>query len=153
MAWDRGTEAISEVGTAPGGHRRVRPHRLEWLSYKFGAIVVVTALLVSLVGTGMAFGLSVTGEPRTIHVFGRDYIRFEPCCEWGQWWHNGPIPMSRVRAAFQAAGGYSYEPAVVRLEGPPAGWFGVADPVTSPATPEVLLQEGPDSYYLYVSNP
>ena len=118
------------------------------------AVIVVGAIFLILVavvwsGTALMLGGSVNGEPGTIHVLGRSYNRYAPCCETGvAYFGGGPTTLARARDSGIVGPG---DPVVVRLAGAPLGWLGVAEPVKatdlSPST--VLLQEGPDAYYPY----
>jgi len=111
--------------------------------------VVIAALLMA---AGSVLGVGSPGEPGTIHVFGRDYQRMKPCCESGQWFAKGPIPMDIVLRATRDLGPGAPAPVFVRLAGFPRGWpLGFAVPVAAQDSSSLLvwLQEGQDAYYPY----
>ena len=138
----------SEIGLESGPAKRTGQRR-RWLA-RLGAAVYIAALLIA---AGFVLGVGPPGEPGTIHVFGRDYQRYHPCCEAMAYFGNGPNGMRSVRTFM---GMETSDPAIVHLQSFPLGWPGGmatsdATPATAPG--EVFLQEGPDSYfpYLYIS--
>jgi hypothetical protein len=135
----------SEIGLESGPAKRTGQRR-RWLA-RLGAAVYIAALLIA---AGFVLGVGPPGEPGTIHVFGRDYQRMKPCCEWGQWFAKGPIPMDIVLRATGDGVNDAPAPVFVRLEGFPLGWpLGFAVPVAAQDSSSLLvwLQEGQDAYY------
>ena len=136
----------AEVGLEPTGPAGQNGRRRRWRR-RLGAALVIVALLVA---ADSALGIGLPGEPGTIHVFGRDYNRYRPCCDDIEVFGHGPATMGRVKMWLGTFGG---DPVLVHLEDSPRGWpQGFADPETTPANPPItiFLREGQDSYYPYV---
>ena len=113
--------SIGLESTAPvrQNGRRSRPLRI------LGSGLLVLALLIA---AGAALGVGLPGEPGTIHIFGRDYQRYVPCCEASGYFGHGPNGMKWVKVFM---GVDTSDPVIVRLESFPLGWpRGFADPVT-----------------------
>ena len=135
----------TETGFQPTGPAVRNGRRRRWLR-RLGAVLVIVALLAA----DSALGIGVPTEPGTLHVFGRDYHRYHPCCEAVGYFGQGPNSMKWVKVFL---GSFEGDPVIVHLEGFPSGWpIGSAESDATPATPpqKVFLQEGPDSYFPYV---
>jgi len=136
------SEGLGPMATAGRNGRPRRPLRI------LGSGLVVLALLIA---AGAALGVGPPGEPSTIHVFGRDYQRYHPCCEAAGYFGHGPNSMKWVKVFMGMDPG---DPVIVHLESFPLGWpLGFADPVTGQESSSLLvwLQEGPDAYFPYGS--